>query len=301
MKLDRLIGILSILLQRQRVTAPELAQLFEVSRRTISRDVDTLCQAGLPIVTLPGAAGGISLMENYKLDRTLLTSTEMQDILAGLRGLDSVQGTHCCRQLMEKLLPGSSDLLVGDQSVLIDLSAWDQGSLAPKIQCIRQAIAQSQELRFYYYGPRGESLRQIQPYYLIFRWSSWYVWGWCTQRKDFRLFKLTRMDQVEQTSISFEKHPAALPDLSNQRIFPGGIQVRALFSADCKWRLIEEFGPHCFQIQPDGQLLFSAEYTNKENLLTWLLTFHDQAELLEPVELREELQELLTHVLKRYQ
>lgn len=301
MKLDRLIGILSILLQRQRVTAPELAQLFEVSRRTISRDVDTLCQAGLPIVTLPGAGGGISLMENYKLDRTLLTSAEMQDILAGLRGLDSVQGTHCCRQLMEKLLPGSSDLLVGDQSVLIDLSAWDQGSLAPKIQCIRQAIAQSQELRFYYYGPRGESLRQIQPYYLIFRWSSWYVWGWCTQRKDFRLFKLTRMDQVEQTSISFEKHPAALPDLSNQRIFSGGIQVRALFSADCKWRLIEEFGPHCFQIQPDGQLLFSAEYTNKENLLTWLLTFHDQAELLEPVELREELQELLTHVLKRYQ
>lgn len=301
MKLDRLIGILSILLQRQRVTAPELAQLFEVSRRTISRDVDTLCQAGLPIVTLPGAGGGIALMENYKLDRTLLTSAEMQDILAGLRGLDSVQGTHCCRQLMEKLLPGSSDLLVGDQSVLIDLSAWDQGSLAPKIQCIRQAIAQSQELRFYYYGPRGESLRQIQPYYLIFRWSSWYVWGWCTQRKDFRLFKLTRMDQVEQTSISFEKHPAALPDLSNQRIFPGGIQVRALFSAGCKWRLIEEFGPHCFQIQPDGQLLFSAEYTNKENLLTWLLTFHDQAELLEPVELREELQELLTHVLKRYQ
>ncbi|MCC8046310.1 MAG: HTH domain-containing protein, partial [Clostridiales bacterium] len=93
MKIDRLIGILSILLQKDTVTAPELAERFEVSRRTINRDVEDLCRAGIPVVTKQGANGGISIMDNYRMERTLLTNTEMQDILAGLRSLDSVNGT----------------------------------------------------------------------------------------------------------------------------------------------------------------------------------------------------------------
>ncbi len=107
MKIDRLIGILSILLQKETVTAPALAEHFEVSRRTISRDIDALCQAGIPIVTKQGVNGGISIMENFKIDRTLLTNSEMKDILAGLRSLDSVNGTNRYGQLMEKLSAGS--------------------------------------------------------------------------------------------------------------------------------------------------------------------------------------------------
>ena len=93
MKIDRLIGILSILLQREKVTAPYLADKFEVSRRTISRDIEDICMAGIPIVTARGAGGGISIMEGFRMDKTLLTSREMQSILAGLRSLDSVSGT----------------------------------------------------------------------------------------------------------------------------------------------------------------------------------------------------------------
>ena len=89
MKIDRLIGILSILLQKDVITAPSLAEHFEVSRRTINRDIEDLCKAGIPIVTRQGTNGGISIMENYKISRTLLTNREMQDILAGLRSLDS--------------------------------------------------------------------------------------------------------------------------------------------------------------------------------------------------------------------
>ena len=106
MKLERLIGILSILLQRERVTAPELAERFEVSRRTIQRDVEALCRAGIPLVTVQGAGGGISILEGYRVDRTVLTGPEMQDILAGLRSLDSVSGTCRYAQLMEKLSAG---------------------------------------------------------------------------------------------------------------------------------------------------------------------------------------------------
>ena len=93
MKIDRLIGILSILLQKEVTTAPELAEHFEVSRRTINRDIETLCQAGIPIKTTQGVGGGISIMDGYKMDRTLLTSRDMQMILAGLRSLDSVSGS----------------------------------------------------------------------------------------------------------------------------------------------------------------------------------------------------------------
>ena len=107
MKIDRLIGILSILLQKETVTAPALAEQFEVSRRTISRDIDTLCQAGIPIVTRQGVNGGISIMDGYRIDRTLLTNSEMKDILAGLRSLDSVNGTNRYGQLMEKLSAGN--------------------------------------------------------------------------------------------------------------------------------------------------------------------------------------------------
>ncbi len=138
MKIDRLIGILSILLQKETVTAPALAEQFEVSRRTISRDIDTLCQAGIPIVTRQGVNGGISIMDGYRIDRTLLTNSEMKDILAGLRSLDSVNGTNRYGQLMEKLSAGSSDFMTGDQTVLIDLSSWYKDTLAPKIEQIRQ-------------------------------------------------------------------------------------------------------------------------------------------------------------------
>ena len=94
MKLDRLIGILSLLLQREKVTAPELAERFEVSRRTIQRDLEALSKAGIPLVTTQGAGGGISIMEGYRVNRTVLTAPEMQAILAGLRSLDSVSGTR---------------------------------------------------------------------------------------------------------------------------------------------------------------------------------------------------------------
>lgn len=300
MKIDRLIGILSVLLQKEAVTAPYLAEKFEVSRRTIGRDIEALCKAGIPIVTRQGANGGISVMENYKIDRTLFTNTELLDILAGLRSLDSVNGTNRYGKLMEKLSAGSSDFMVGNQSVLIDLSSWYKDSLAPKIELIRSAIDENRRMEFLYFSPKGESCRRIEPYYLIFRWSSWYVWGWCMEREDFRLFKLNRMERLSLPGDTFERRPVPRPDLSNERIFPGGIRVKALFDADCKWRLVEEFGTGCFEEQSDGRLLFHADYTDRENLIAWLMTFRERVVLLEPEDVREEMRSILNAMVKRY-
>ena len=214
MKIDRLIGILSILLQEEKTTAPELAERFEVSRRTINRDIEDLCKAGIPIRTAQGTGGGISIMDGYRMDRTILTSKDMQMILAGLRSLDSVSGSNYYSQLMEKIQTGSSEFISGKDSVLIDLSSWYRESLVPKIETIQDAIGDRHLISFRYYAPSGESERTVEPYYLVFRWSSWYLWGWCADRKDYRLFKLNRMDKVAETDKEFICRDAPMPDLS---------------------------------------------------------------------------------------
>ena len=155
MKIDRLIGILSILLQEEKTTAPELAKRFEVSRRTINRDIEDLCKAGIPIRTMQGTGGGISIMDGYRMDRTILTSKDMRMILAGLRSLDSVSGSNYYGQLMEKIRTGSSEFISGRDSMLIDLSSWYKGTLAPKIEIIQEAIDNRHLLDFKYYRAFG--------------------------------------------------------------------------------------------------------------------------------------------------
>ena len=300
MKIDRLIGILSVLLQKEKTTAPELAERFEVSKRTINRDIEDLCRAGIPIRTAQGTGGGISIMDGYRMDRTILTSKDMQMILAGLRSLDSVSGSSYYGQLMEKIQAGSSEFITGRDSILIDLSSWYRDSLAPKIEIIQDAIGDRRLIKFRYYAPSGESERTVEPYYLVFRWSSWYLWAWCLKRKDFRLFKLNRMDGVQITEKNFECRDATMPDLSNEKIFPGGIKVKALFEADQKWRLVEEFGTSCFTENDDGRLLFTADYTDMENLITWILTFGDKAEVIEPEEVRERVRTAIEAMIKNY-
>ena len=300
MKIDRLIGILSVLLQKEKMTAPELAERFEVSRRTINRDIEDLCKAGIPIQTSQGTGGGISIMEGYRLDRTILTSKDMQMILAGLRSLDSVSGSSYYCQLMEKIRTGSSEFISGRDSILIDLSSWYGDSLTPKIETIQDAVENRHLVRFQYYAPSGESERTVEPYFLVFRWSSWYLWGWCKDRKDFRMFKLNRMDRIQKTDESFECRNIAMPDLSNEKIFPGGIKVKVLFEPDQKWRLVEEFGPKCFTEYDDGRLLFTGDYTDLGNLITWLMTFGDKAEVFEPREAREAISQMVKRMMKIY-
>ena len=297
MKMERLIGILSILLQRDKVTAPELAEQFEVSRRTIQRDIESLCQAGIPIATAQGTGGGISILKGYRVDRTVLTTPEMQAILAGLQSLDSVSGTRRYAQLMEKLSAGSGSR---DSHILIDLSSWYKTSLSPKIEAIHSAIRQHLTIRFTYFSPRETAVRTIEPYDLVFQWSSWYVWGWCQTRQDFRLFKLNRMTDLVPGE-PFTPRPAPPPDLSAERIFPAKYQVTVLFDPACRWRLVEEYGPDSFTIQPDGRLRFTWGFPDADSVLSWILTFGEGAELMEPVELRLRLAALTATLARRYQ
>ena len=301
MKIDRLIGILSILLQKDVTTAPELAEDFEVSRRTINRDIETLLKAGIPIQTTQGYGGGISIMSGYRMDRTLLTSRDMQMILAGLRSLDSVSGSGYYGQLMEKIQAGSSQLISGRDSVLIDLSSWHRDTLSPKIGCIQDAIELRKKIRFDYYSPGGETKREIEPYYLIFKWSSWYVYGFCLMRKDFRLFKLNRMDSIVHGAVYDRRSEIPLPELSNEKVFPARGKVKAIFDPSMKWQLIEEYGKGSFCEQPDGMLLFEHDYADDEGLISWMLSCRDKVTVIEPESVRDKLYQIACDMTEKYE
>lgn len=301
MKIDRLIGILSILLQKEKVTAPYLAEKFEVSRRTINRDIEDICKAGIPLVTTQGQNGGISIMEGYRIDRTVLTSFEMQSILAGLRSLDSVSGTNKYQQMMDKLLAGSSSVLASNAHIVIDLSSWYKTSLPPKIELLQDAIGKKELVRFDYYAPGGESKRVLEPYLLTFQWTAWYVWGYCRTREDYRLFKLNRMLNLEHTGELFEERADRHFEMKVEEVFDNQYSIKVLFPAEYKWRIIEEFGEDCFRVREDGQLLFEAGFADEESVISWVLSFAGKARLLEPEHLRKKMAEVAKQIFECYQ
>ncbi len=301
MKIDRLIGIISILLQKEKVTAPYLAEKFEVSRRTINRDVENLCKAGIPIVTEQGKNGGISIAEGYKVDKTLFTSAEIQAILSGLKSLDSVSGSNRYQLLMDKLSCGSNDYVGASGPVVINLSSWYQSSLPPKFELIKDAIERKKKIEFQYYGPGGDNTRILEPCLLIFEWSSWYVWGYCLLRDDFRMFKLNRMDQIRCTNEDCEKREIPLYHMDPRKVqWTNGVEVTAEFDKSMKWRLIEEFGINSFSENADGRLLMDIGWSDQKSLFGWLLGFRDCVRIIEPVEYQKDFLNLLERIKNLY-
>jgi len=300
-KIDRLIGIISILLQKEKVTAPYLAEKFEVSRRTINRDVENLCKAGIPIVTEQGKNGGISIAEGYKVDKTLFTSGEIQAILSGLKSLDSVSGSNRYQLLMDKLSLGSNDYVGASGPVVINLSSWYQSSLPPKFELIKDAIERKKKIEFHYYGPGGDNTRILEPHLLIFEWSSWYVWGYCLLRDDFRMFKLNRMDQIRCTNEDCEKREIPLYHMDPRKVqWTNGVEITAEFDKSMKWRLIEEFGINSFSDNADGRLLMNIGWSDQESLFSWLLGFRDCVRIIEPVEYQKDFLNLLERIKNLY-
>lgn len=298
MAVDRLISILTILLREEKVTAVRLAERLEVSQRTIYRDMERLCQAGIPLICDRGRNGGISIMEGYAMDRTLLTDTDRGAILAGLRSLDSVSGTGYYRRLMERL--PQTRAAAADDCVVIDLASWYGPMLAPRLEALKDACAQRRLARFTYCAPAGDSRRVVEPDRLVFRWSSWYLHGWCREREDWRLFKLNRMVDLEVLEEGFAPRPAPWPITPPERVYPAALEAVIRFDPAVRWRLIDEYGPESFTREPDGSLLFRRGFPDRAELIRWVLSFREQAELLEPEEAREEICHLAEILRKKY-
>lgn len=289
MKIDRLIGIVMLLLQQDKVTAPELAKRFEVSRRTINRDIEDICKAGIPLVTTQGFGGGISIAEQYKINKTFLMQEEMLTISAGLRGMDSVSKTSYFVGLMDKLRSGS-EKAASDEVIMVDLSAHGRDPLIEKIAEIKKAILEKHEISFRYYYGKGECNRRIEPYRLVFRWSSWYVFGYCAEKKDWRLFKLNRLWELTSLEEAFAVREIPKDKLDFEKYFEtdSSICLKAVFAKSEVHRLIEEYGINCYQLRKDGSLYFERDFVSYENMREWVFSFGDKVQILEPDKLLKE-------------
>ena len=301
MKIDRLLAIVTILLQQEKVTAPALAERLEVSRRTIHRDIDDICKAGIPITTSQGANGGISIAEGFKLDKNVFTTDELQDIITGLSSLQSISDTVKIQSLISKLNPGgSADSSTGGQ-IHIDLASYYKASITDKINLLKRAIAEKRLVSFDYYSEKGHFARKIEPYFIFFRWAAWYVLGYCVDRNDFRLFKLNRIWNHKLLDEFYT--PREIPDhkLDFDHCFSDQNQIAILFDPSVKYRIVEEYGPNCFTAAEDGWLLFKTGYTNRDFIITWVLGFGDKARVLEPPDIAQEIKNKAKNMVKLYE
>lgn len=280
MKNDRLSAILATLLQEEKVTAPYLAEKFGVARRTISRDIEALCQAGVPLVTTQGQNGGIALMEGHRLDREFLKEAGFAALAAGLPE------------------PAALPLLQPGEPFLMELSEGLRPGLANRLEDVRSAIAGSRLIRFSYPAPEGEFSTRAEPYHLVFYRQRWHVWAFCLSRQEFTLFALDEMEDLRITGNPFQKRLLPLPALK-AAVSPAPLAVKALFDPDCRPELTRLFGRESFAPQEDGSLLFHAEFPSRAEFFAALLPFGDRFTLLEPEDLRTELAAMGANMARR--
>ncbi len=301
MKLDRLLGILTVLLQKERVTAPELAEKFEVSRRTIARDIEALCMAGIPLVTHQGSGGGVSIIEGYKLDKSVLTIDELSDLIAALKGIGSVSQQSGVERVLDKLHANADAMISMREPIIIDLASYGTGQLADKIELIKHAVLHCKTIEFDYLNEKGETHRQIEPYFVIFQWEAWYVFGFSLERNDFRLFRLQRLWNLRLCDEVFvpREIPPESRDFHAWIREPKESKLLALFDPAVKHRLVETYGLSCYEETSEG-LLFRTEFSKRDYILSWLLGFGDKVKVLEPEWIAEDLKAVAKNILERY-
>ena len=287
MKLDRLIGIIATLQQKKQVTAPYLAEKFEVSRRTILRDLEDISRAGIPIVTTQGMGGGISIMEGFSLDTTVFTREELSAIFTGLKTLDTLLPASQAGRLASKL-GGESAVALSDY-MMIDLSSFYRDSLAEKMEQIKQAIETRRCITFHYYYSKVEADKRIEPYMILFKWSNWYVFGYCKERQDFRMYKLRQLWELRVTDEIF-----SLREIPEERKQFGSFMtddylITAIYDPSVKYRLVEEYGPNCFTVMEDGRLYTKWGFTDPNRAISWFLGFGDQVVVTDPPEFVEKM------------
>lgn len=297
MKIDRLISIILILLDRNKVSAKELADKFEVSLRTIYRDIDTINMSGIPIISTSGINGGFQIMEQYKLDKKVFSAS---DIVTLLRGLESVSSVLSRQEIIntfvkvQSLIPAdtANEIELKKSQILIDLQPWKgNAKLQDYLKVINDAMESQRVISFEYYDRVGKrSERTVEPYRLMLKVDSWYIQGYCVEREDFRLFKLVRMSNLQilnETFTTRETPPiiSEFTDKMNKR----QITVKLLIHESARDKVMEYCGLE--NVMPDKEHYYIAllPFIQDDSGFNLILSFGDKCECLEPLEVREEL------------
>lgn len=285
MKIDRLLGILTILAQRNRVKVRELAEHFEVSVRTIHRDIECISMAGIPVVTYPGGNGGVGVADGFVWDKSIFTSGELQNIILGLKSLDSVMAGSQISTLLKKLSPEPDSFIALRDEIVIDLASFYKNSLGPKIKLLRQAISGRKIVSFEYYSKNGQTKRELEPYFITFKWSAWYVFGFCRLRQDFRLFKLNRLINLELTDNCYTERVIAVEQLDLEAFYlaPGKRTYATLqLDRSLEYVMVDNYGQESYEIIDENTIVAKWDYVDEHGMVKEILGLGAGAKVIAP-------------------
>ena len=282
---SRLFKILYYLLDRKRATAPELAAEFEVSPRTIYRDVEVLSSVGIPVYAEPGRNGGIYLLQDFILDRAILSENERQEVLTAIQSI-SATGYTGGKEMLTKL---SALFNINTTNWLeVDFSRWGKCDYDnSKFEILKKAVIQNKEVMIVYGNTNSErSKRTVQPLKIVFKSKEWYLKAFCMEKQDFRIFKLNRILELELLENTFVPRPYPELKSSLQQTYQ---KVILLFSKEMAYRVYDEFATTEIEYQKNGDLKVCVEMPVDTWLIGYLLSFGPEVEIIEPKHLKSVL------------
>lgn len=309
MKIDRLVSIIMILLDKKRIGAQELADMFEVSPRTIYRDIDAINMAGIPVFSTSGVGGGFEIMQEYKIDKNFFSADELSALLMGLSSLSSmVRGNEVVHALakVKSFIPAerAKDIELKVNQINIDLSQWiGNGNIQSYLEKIKSALQENRLLSFEYVAHHGnKTVRTVEPYQLVLKGSHWYLQGYCHVRNDFRLFRISRMLNLKILDQTFTPRKYQKPTLGFSEILETmQIKIKIRIHESIMDRVLD----HCTyeDFLPDGNEYYIVDFPFVENDYHYdiLFGFGDKCECLEPPHIRENMKRKIHDIAAIYQ
>ena len=288
MKISRLLAILTILLNKEKVTAAELASRFEVSVRTILRDMQTISEAGFPIVSYQGYDGGYGIVEGYKMDKQLMNSEELSVSISILKGMERAISNSSIRSLIDKLEYLSRDRGINER-FMVDLTPWGMTEFEQKkLTLINDAIQNNCVLTMSYINRMGiTSNRSIEPLVMGLKMSVWYLYAYCRERSDYRLFKLSRIKKLAITDKKFIPKTYDGSRIFIEELSPNSVHLKLLFAKSMYNRVLDYFDTEQIQFQADGSILVEVDFPEDEWVYSTILGFGANVLVLEPKHIRE--------------
>jgi predicted DNA-binding transcriptional regulator YafY len=308
LKIDRLVSIIIILLERKKISASELAEMFEVTPRTIYRDIEAISLAGIPIVTYPGVNGGIGIMDEYKIDKKIFTKSDVETLLIGLSSMSSAFSKEEIKYTLAKikgLFPEEhiKEIELKSNQISIDLTPWiGNKDLKSNLEQIKKAMNDKKILSFNYFDSKGKkSNRKVEPYQLVLKESNWYLQGYCISKQDFRIFKLSRISDIKVIEESFITREFNLKSLGSwDYIEKNIIMIKLLVDESLREKMIEQCGEENIKRYKNNKLLIDFPFINDDFGYNLLLSYGDKCECLEPINIRNELIRRIKSMLDKY-
>lgn len=297
--LNRMLSMIYILMNKGTVTAGELARRFEVSTRTIYRDVETLSMAGIPIYARKGKNGGISLTEQFVLDKMLISKEEQGQILAALASLQET-GAQCEAETLRKL--GDFFRAEPENWVAIDFSDWS-GRQKELFENLRQAILERHVLKFDYYGQYGEmTSREAEPVQLLFKEYTWYLRAFCRTRGAMRLFKVLRIKRLEilEETFTADKDRFQQPETELQLPETESLEIIIEIDQEEAYRVYDRFDEEEITVLPDGKFRICMKVLLDDWVYGMILSFGASAKVIGPEKVRKEMGRRISEMKKLY-